>query len=91
MASTALIPSSVFAQQTDTAASTTNATSDLTSSNATDIVNRLAQATGQTPEAFAGTQAIQLQNGTFVASFVCPPDMSELSDCKLFVGVPAKR
>jgi hypothetical protein len=89
MASIALIPSTVFAQQADTAASTTNATSDMSSSNATDIVNKLAQATGQPPEAFAAAQAIQLQNGTFVASFVCPPDMQEFpADCKLFIGVP---
>jgi len=58
--------------------------------NATDIMNRLAQATGQPPEALAGTQAIQLQPGTFIASFVCPPDMQALQDCQLFIGRPAQ-
>lgn len=85
-----VIPSSAFAQQTNTAPSTTNATSQIPTSqlNTTDIVNRLAQATGQPSEAFAGTRAIQLDPGTFIVSFVCPPDMETLEDCQLFVGFP---
>jgi len=88
LAAAAVIPSTALAQEMDTAPSTTNATSQMTTSelNTTDVVNRLAQATGQTPEALAGTQAIQLGPGTFIASFVCPPDMQTLQDCQPFIG-----
>ena|SRR3712207_472159 len=79
----AVIPSSAFAQQTDTVQSTTNATSQMTASqNATD--GSLAQIFGRSPQEFAAT--VDIQPGTRVLTLICPPDATDPTQCALFEG-----